>query len=73
MAELSSDSICKSIGLAGDSTLQELPLGGSKKLQIRAKFFNIFNRSSATHLENFGRINLKRGRRIVEFAVTIYF
>jgi len=24
-------------------------------------------------LENFGKINLKRGRRIVEFAVKLYF
>ena len=94
-------------------------LGGDKKLQIRAGFFNIFNQAFPTYnigftdldltlqtecnvrvngvpngsggmvdnvcdpaggfrfnqntLENFGNILLKRGRRIVEFAVKFYF
>ncbi len=94
-------------------------LGGSKKLQFRAGFFNIFNQSFATYnlgfedidlnlnttcnvkrdnvpngvggtsngvcdpeggfsftqntLDNFGKVNLKRGRRIVEFALKFYF
>ncbi|HXY38519.1 MAG TPA: carboxypeptidase regulatory-like domain-containing protein [Vicinamibacteria bacterium] len=94
-------------------------LGGSKKLQFRAGFFNIFNQSFATYnlgftdidtnlnttcnvkrdhvpngvggytngvcdpiggfsytqntLDNFGKIDLKRGHRIIEFALKFYF
>ena len=94
-------------------------LGGAKKLQFRAGFFNLFNQSFATYnlgftdidlnlnttcnskvdnvpngsggtnngvcdpvagysytqntIDNFGKINLKRGRRIVEFALKFYF
>jgi hypothetical protein len=94
-------------------------LGGNKKLQFRAGFFNIFNMAYATYgqgfndidltlqttcnvrvngvpngsggtsdnvcdptggysytentLANFGKVNLKRGRRIVEFALKFYF
>jgi len=96
---------------------KNFPMGGSKKLQVRFGFFNIFNQSYATFnsqdmdlrldttcnvqrngvpdgsggtsdnvcdplggfsyteqtLNNFGDIILKRGRRIVEFAVKFYF
>lgn len=94
-------------------------LGGAKKLQFRAGFFNIFNQAQATYnagwtdidlqlsttcnvrvngvpngaggtqdnvcdptagysytsqtLENFGKILLKRGHRVVEFALKFYF
>ncbi len=105
---------------SADLTLfKNFGLGGAKKLQIRAGFFNIFNQSFATYnlgfddidlslsttcnvkqdnvpngsggtqngvcdplggysytqnvQNNFGKINLKRGRRIVEFAVKLYF
>jgi hypothetical protein len=94
-------------------------MGGSRKLQFRAGFFNIFNQAFPTYnlgfndidltlqtvcnvhvnhvpngsggfvdnvcdptggfhltqqsLDNFGKVILKRGRRIVEFALKFYF
>lgn len=94
-------------------------LGGARKLQFRAGFFNVFNRAYASTrspndidlslntacnvfrtdvpdgaggtvpgpvcdptggfsftpqtLANFGKINIKRGHRIVEFALKLYF